>query len=459
MQLSPTFTKFQSLEYYPELIYMMTGGMKKGIPAGNFLGFTLFCTVMYNYIPMTLLLFWFIAQSIVMMTRIWLAKQLELYTQENDRLKTRFLKYYIFSLFVTAFFWGLTSWLTLIYAPVLFSFFTLALLLTLSGGATLPLGSVFHAFFAYTVTILLMLSSSFVYYYGGEVHSIIAFLTIVAMIILVLNGYTYFLKIKRMVELSMELKEFNRALEERVKSEVAKNIEKDVQLMHQARLAQVGEMVSMIAHQWRQPLHIISTAATEMDLKIHFDTIDYSACQKNLGTINTMTQHLSATIDDFRDFFRMTREKERTSLEEVVTATLRIVKEHIENTNITLYTDLQNSEPFYSYPNELKQVLLNLLKNAEDALMERGVANPQIKIHTFGDEMNIFLEVCDNGGGIPMAMTNRIFDAYFSSKPHNKGTGLGLYMSKTIIEEHCGGVLSVRNDKEGACFRISLPKI
>ena len=457
MQLSPTFIKLQSFEYYPELIYMMTGGMKKGVPVGNFLSFTLFCAVMYNSIPTVLLLFWFIAQSITMISRIWLAKKLEFHTRENDGLKTRFLNYYIFSLFMTAFFWGLSSWMTLVYAPVLYSFFTLALLLTLSGGATLPLGSVFHAFFTYTVTILLMLSSSFLYY-GGEVHTIIAFVTIVAMIILVLSGYTYFRKIKRMVELSMELKEFNLALEERVKSEVAKNIEKDTQLMHQARLAQVGEMVSMIAHQWRQPLHIISTAATEMDLKIHLDTIDYSTCQKNLDTINTMTQHLSATIDDFRDFFRMTREKERTSLQEVVTATLSIVKEHIENTNITLHTDLQSSAVFYSYPNELKQVLLNLLKNAEDVLEEKEIGNPQIKIQTFSDEMNIFLEVCDNGGGVPAALSERVFDAYFSSKPHDKGTGLGLYMSKKIIEEHCGGELSLRNDEEGACFRIRLPK-
>ncbi|WP_345978052.1 HAMP domain-containing sensor histidine kinase [Sulfurimonas sp. HSL3-7] len=358
---------------------------------------------------------------------------------------------------MTAFFWGLTSWLTLIYAPVLYSFFTMAVLLTLSGGATLPLGSVFHAFFTYSVTILLMLSSSFLYY-GGEVHTIIAFVTIVAMIILVLSGHTYFRKIKRMIELSIELKEFNRALEERVKSEVAKNIEKDTQLMHQARLAQVGEMVGMIAHQWRQPLHIMSTAATEMDLKIHLDTIDYSSCQKNLDTINTMTQHLSATIDDFRDFFKITRAKERTSFDEVVTATLRIIKEHIEDNNITLHTNLQSSELFYSYPNELKQVLLNLLKNAEDVIAEKAVSTPQIRIHTFNDEMNIFLEVCDNGGGVPAELTEYIFDAYFSSKPQDKGTGLGLYMSKKIIEEHCGGELSFRNDDEGACFRIRLPK-
>jgi two-component system C4-dicarboxylate transport sensor histidine kinase DctB len=256
----------------------------------------------------------------------------------------------------------------------------------------------------------------------------------------------------------MQLKDFNAALEERVAREVAKNMEKDIQLIHQERLAQMGEMLSLIAHQWRQPLHIISTAATDMELRIQLGTIDYKGCQKNLETIVMLTQHLSSTIDDFRDFFKVTKKKEETSLEEVVAATLRIVKEYIENQKITIETDLHSSETFSSYPNELKQVLLNLLKNAEDILLERGVSEARIYIKTFSDREKLYLEVCDNAGGVPQEIEEEIFNAYFSSKHHKEGSGLGLYMSKIIVEEHCGGELTLSNKEEGACFRITLPK-
>lgn len=103
-------------------------------------------------------------------------------------------------------------------------------------------------------------------------------------------------------------------------------------------------------------------------------------------------------------------------------------------------------------------MLLNLIKNAEDVLMERKISDAQITIKTFSDEERHYLEVCDNAGGVPEEMIGRIFDAYFTSKPQDKGSGLGLYMSKMIIEEHCNGQLTVSNTKEGACFCISLPK-
>jgi signal transduction histidine kinase len=457
MRAANIFTKFLYLDYSPELVYMLTRAMKKGVAIGNLISFTLFSAVMYSYIPTGLLLLWFAAQSLLLSIRIRLAQRLEFHTKHNDILKTRFLEYYILTLVLNAFLWGLTSWLTVVYAPELYTFFTLALLLTLAAGATLPLGSVYHAYFAYTATMLLMVISTFVYF-GGELHSIIAFVMVLAMIILMLNGYAYYLKIKSMVKLSMQLKDFNAALEERVAREVAKNMEKDIQLIHQERLAQMGEMLSLIAHQWRQPLHIISTAATDMELRIQLGTIDYKGCQKNLETIVMLTQHLSSTIDDFRDFFKVTKKKEETSLEEVVAATLRIVKEYIENQKITIETDLHSSETFSSYPNELKQVLLNLLKNAEDILLERGVSEARIYIKTFSDREKLYLEVCDNAGGVPQEIEEEIFNAYFSSKHHKEGSGLGLYMSKIIVEEHCGGELTLSNKEEGACFRITLPK-
>ena len=121
-------------------------------------------------------------------------------------------------------------------------------------------------------------------------------------------------------------------------------------------------------------------------------------------------------------------------------------------------TDIQSTETFESYQNELKQVLLNLIKNAEDVLHEREIKNAEIIIKAFSDEDHLYLEVCDNAGGVPETHIDQIFNAYFSSKSQEIGSGLGLYMSKIIIEEHCGGRLSVKNVEEGACFCISLPK-
>jgi signal transduction histidine kinase len=220
----------------------------------------------------------------------------------------------------------------------------------------------------------------------------------------------------------------------------------------------MGEMISMIAHQWRQPLNIISTAATDLDLKIQFGTLDEKLCQKNIEKINELTQYLSNTIDDFRSFFKTEKKREETTIDAIVDDTLNIIKEYVENKKITIVTDLHNGIRFHTYPNELKQVLLNLLNNAEDALKTNRVADARITIRTWHDDSDIHLEICDNAGGIPETVFPHIFDAYFTTKSERNGTGLGLYMSKMIVEEHCGGRLEAYNRKEGACFRISLPR-
>ena len=121
--------------------------------------------------------------------------------------------------------------------------------------------------------------------------------------------------------------------------------------------------------------------------------------------------------------------------------------------------ELNYHERFISYPNELKQLILNLIKNAEDALIEKQIENPYIKISTYKENDKFILEVSDNAGGIEEGIMDKIFDPYFSTKTQKEGTGLGLYMSKTIIEEHCGGELSATNIEDGALFRITLYKL
>lgn len=257
---------------------------------------------------------------------------------------------------------------------------------------------------------------------------------------------------------TLELEEINSSLESKVKQEVEKNREKDNQMIQQSRMAQMGEMMSMIAHQWRQPLSAISATAIAIQLSIDLNKLDTDELAKRVANISSYAQHLSATIDDFRDFFKPNKNKTNTNYQDVVKNVLEIIKVSIDNKNINLILEIECKETFLTYANELKQVVLNLIKNAEDAILDKKIENPYIKIKTFQDEDNYNLKICDNAGGIPKDIIGRIFDPYFTTKLGKGGTGLGLYMSKTIIEEHCNGKLTVTNGDDGAIFTIAIRK-
>jgi len=456
MQSENVFTSFRLFDHPADLIIMMTKAIRKGALIATFVAALVFTILFYEFVPLYVLFVWLLAQFALSIVRVNWAKKLEELTIKGDEEQQEYLYYNIVGSGMSGLLWGVSSWLAVIYAPEAYTYYVFVILLALTAGATTTLGSIFQAYIAFVGTILLMLSGAF-FYYGTDVHMVIAIINLIGITILTATGSDYYLKLRKIVELSVQLKSFNTALEERVQKEVKKNMEKDIQLMHQARLAQMGEMVSMIAHQWRQPLHIISTAATDMDLKIQFGTLDDATSQKNITTINRLTQHLSATIDDFRDFFKVTKEMEITTVDEVVNVTLKIVKEYVENKKIVITTDLNSSEKFKSYPNELKQVLINLLKNAEDALLEKQVKKASIHIVSYSDKDRLYFEVHDNAGGIADDVMQNIFNAYFTTK-EDGGTGLGLYMSKKIIEEHCNGELHVQNTEEGACFTVSLPR-
>ncbi|MEA3490676.1 MAG: ATP-binding protein [Campylobacterota bacterium] len=253
-----------------------------------------------------------------------------------------------------------------------------------------------------------------------------------------------------------EIEELNKVLESRVNEEVEKNREKDQHLMHQSRFAQMGEMISMIAHQWRQPLAAISATSATIELKASMNRLDSDTAQQKAQDISNFSQHLSKTIDDFRDFFKPRKEKVETSYGELIESALIIIAVSIKNKNIKLIQELEFNEKFLTYPSELKQVILNLIKNAEDALIDNKIEDPYIKIATYREKERHILEISDNARGVPKEIMESIFDPYFSTKTQKDGTGLGLYMSKMIIEEHCGGELSVVNGEDGAIFTITI---
>jgi signal transduction histidine kinase len=255
-------------------------------------------------------------------------------------------------------------------------------------------------------------------------------------------------------KLHKQIKELNETLEKRVQEEIEKNKEQQILMLHQSRLAQMGETLSMIAHQWRQPLTAINANSNTLLLKAKRGNLNPKSTTELSESIIQYTRHLSATIDDFRDFFRPGKVQRETTLEEIATTTLQLVQELLTNKGITVVQRIDCDATFYTYPNEIKQVLLNLIKNAEDVLIERKVSYPMITI----ESRECGLYVHDNAGGIDQEALQKVFDPYFSTKNKKDGTGLGLYMSKIIIEDHCSGSLRLYNEGDGAVAEIILDK-
>jgi len=253
-------------------------------------------------------------------------------------------------------------------------------------------------------------------------------------------------------KLEKEKEAFQETLIKQVAIEVEKNRKKDKMIMYQSRLAQMGEMISMIAHQWLQPLNAITIATGVINLKASRNQLDTKTALEISNNITKFAMHLSATIDDFRNFFQTNKIKTTTNYQQMVESVLLIIESSLINHNITMNVDVRNLKQLHTYENEIKQVLLNLIKNAEDILREKEIKNPTITVIID----NYTLSVSDNAGGVPPELIEKIFDPYFSTKTKKDGTGLGLYMSKMIVEDHCGGTLSVHNNQEGATFTIIL---
>lgn len=272
--------------------------------------------------------------------------------------------------------------------------------------------------------------------------------------------------ISKQKELETEILQINSNLEQKVKIEVEKNKQQQLFMLHQNRLAQMGEMISMIAHQWRQPLSSISSAVIGMKLQLQSNRIDFKndesvkeyqkLTNNKYDDISEYVQFLSSTIDDFRNFFRPNKIKEKVSLTLPIKRALQIVEASMKHKSIDIITNYKIDDAIEMYQNEIMQVVLNLLKNSEDNFIEKNIKNRQITISTMKENNNFIIAIKDNGGGIKEDILPNIFDPYFSTKDEKNGTGLGLYMSKTIVEEHNDGKLESSNCQDGVEFRIIL---
>ncbi len=255
-------------------------------------------------------------------------------------------------------------------------------------------------------------------------------------------------------------------LEIKVFEEIEKNKQKDLILQQQSGLAQMGEMISMIAHQWRQPLASIASIAVTMKLKIALSKFDLTTKNgtdsflayvgNELDDIENLVQMLTTTIDDFRNFYKQDKEFVQTTIDSPIQKVLSILKPQIEQENIVINIEYASTKKTKIYENEMVQVFLNILKNSLDNFEEKRIQNPIINIKTEDIIGKVIVSICDNGGGISEDIRNFIFDPYFSTKNNKNGTGLGLYMSKTIVEQHHQGKISAINKEHGVCFYIIL---
>ncbi len=254
------------------------------------------------------------------------------------------------------------------------------------------------------------------------------------------------------------LSQMNKTLEKRVQSEVEKNREKELIMLQQSRYAQMGQAISMIAHQWRQPLNNLSVINQTLYLKCKKGTLSESELREFKDKATIQIQQMSKTIDDFRDFFKPRKEKSIFSFSSVIESLLDIVKPIYDKHNIVLESNLKDDMYIDGYSNELAQATLNILYNAKDALVENRDDNRVVNVSMSYKDDFVTLSIYDNAGGIPDDIIEHIFEPYFSTKGKN-GTGIGLYMSKIIVQKHMNGELKVKNHKDGVLFEMTFKRV
>ena len=260
------------------------------------------------------------------------------------------------------------------------------------------------------------------------------------------------------------LKKLNAQLNEKVKLEIQKNEEKNRILIQQSRMASMGEMLENIAHQWRQPLSTISVAASGMEVKKEFSTLSDEEFFEGINHIKKSTVYLSNTIDDFRTFFIKEKETSQMNIKNAIEKALELMGNTFMQQRINLVKNIEEIE-ILSLENELIQVLMNIFVNAKDALKQTLGDEKYIIIDVFKKEDNLIIQIKDSAKGIDEKIIDKIFEPYFTTKHKFKGTGIGLYMSKLLVEKHLKGSIKTSNteftfmDKihKGALFEIILP--
>lgn len=249
-----------------------------------------------------------------------------------------------------------------------------------------------------------------------------------------------------------ELKVIYDKLESRIEEGIQEIREKDHMLIKQSRQAAMGEMIGNIAHQWRQPLNSIAVSIQNLEDAYRYGELNDEYLKDRIAKMMELIQYMSQTIDDFRYFFKPNKEKQEFGLQQVLNLAISFVQNTLDAKGIRCRREFLADAELEGYPNDFTQVILNILNNAKEALVERNVSNPYVYIRVTRDENIVTITIGDNAGGAPPEVLDRIFEPYFTTK--EMGTGLGLYMSKTIVEKNMEGQLTAANTDEG--FEVTI---
>lgn len=281
-----------------------------------------------------------------------------------------------------------------------------------------------------------------------------------------LNKERYFMiwrDIEKRVEMEKKLKLLNENLEDIIEEKVKNNKKQEEMILQQTKQAQIGEMLSMIAHQWRQPLGAISASTIDMQMKIMLKNLDSNALLeyiiKELQSIESFTQVLTNTIDDFRDFYKFTKDKQKISIMSPIKKSYQIIEKYFEEDQINIEIICMKEVIVSIYESEIIQVILSILQNSRDNFIQKDIKNPKVIIMVEEDQKNnLLLKIFDNGKGIKKENLDKIFQPYFTTKDKMNGTGLGLYIAQKIIQEHHDGTIDIQNQTDGICTTIKLKK-
>jgi signal transduction histidine kinase len=261
---------------------------------------------------------------------------------------------------------------------------------------------------------------------------------------------------QKVIKKELLLEDMNKNLALKVQEAIYEIKQQEKTMIHQARLARMGVMLSLIAHQWRQPLSKISAKLMELETATKFKKLDEDIVYQTINSSNSLLMYMSNTIDDFRNFFNPDKQKIEFFIMDAINEAISLMDASIVNLNITFIKNIQSTPKIFGYKREFAQVILNILSNAKDILHHRKIQNPQIKLSIKEKNKYIYIYISDNGGGIDESIINLIFDPYFTTKEQSKGTGLGLYISKMIIEDNMGAQLEVKNIDNGVQFCIKI---
>jgi len=259
-------------------------------------------------------------------------------------------------------------------------------------------------------------------------------------------------------ELKIMMNDMIDNLEFKIQDEIKQRLEQEQILIQQSKLAAMGEMIGNIAHQWRQPISQISAILMNMKVTYDFNKFTQEYMNVKISEANNLTAYMSQTIDDFQNFFKPQGEQELFSIEKACQESYFIVASSLKYHDINIEFNCIQDTEVYGYKNEYSQVILNVLSNAKDILLERKIENPYIKVEIKAGNNCAIVKIEDNGGGVEEGNLEKIFEPYFTTRHKTQGTGIGLYMSKIIIEKNMKGYINAKNNNQGAIFTVKVEK-